>query len=109
MTGMGRDTSMASGAVVVRGSGQAARPVVGMLVNYLSDPYTQALLSATPVADPTREQTRIRLEGELPSPLNPPKGCAFNPRCWKSEVRCRESAPVLESEQVHRVACYFPL
>ncbi len=72
-------------------------------------PYTQALLSATPVADPTREQTRIRLEGELPSPLNPPKGCAFNPRCWKSEVRCRESAPVLESEQVHRVACYFPL
>lgn len=72
-------------------------------------PYTQALLSATPIADPTREQARIRLEGELPSPLNPPKGCAFNPRCWKSEAACTETMPVLDSERTHRVACYFPL
>ncbi|MGQ7847784.1 ABC transporter ATP-binding protein [Granulosicoccus sp. 3-233] len=72
-------------------------------------PYTRALLSATPVADPTREQTRIRLEGELPSPLKPPKGCAFNPRCWKAEERCRQSAPELDEQEAHPVACYFPL
>ncbi len=71
-------------------------------------PYTQALLSATPIADPTREQTRIRLKGELPSPLNPPAGCAFNPRCWKAEQRCRVEAPSLSENEEHRVACYFP-
>lgn len=72
-------------------------------------PYTQALLSATPVADPTRVQKRIRLEGELPSPLNPPAGCAFNPRCWKAEDRCRQTAPELTEDETHAVACYFPL
>ncbi len=72
-------------------------------------PYTQALLSATPVADPTREQTRIRLQGELPSPLNPPAGCAFNPRCWRAQDRCRVTAPELSDEGTHIVACYFPL
>lgn len=72
-------------------------------------PYTQALLSATPVADPTREQTRIRLNGELPSPLNPPAGCAFNPRCWKAEERCRVESPSAVVSDQHRVACYFPL
>ncbi|MFK7994939.1 MAG: ABC transporter ATP-binding protein [Granulosicoccus sp.] len=72
-------------------------------------PYTQALLSATPVADPRREQKRIRLEGELPSPLNPPDGCAFNPRCWKSEARCAATTPALEQLDGHKVACYFPL
>ncbi|ASJ70294.1 ABC transporter ATP-binding protein [Granulosicoccus antarcticus] len=72
-------------------------------------PYTRALLSATPVADPTHVQTRIRLEGELPSPLNPPAGCAFNPRCWKAEDKCRQSAPELTEGEAHAVACYFPL
>lgn len=72
-------------------------------------PYTQALLSATPVADPSRVQHRIRLEGELPSPLNPPKGCAFNPRCWRAEDRCRSEAPELAVLNTHKVACYFPL
>ncbi|MFK7860025.1 MAG: ABC transporter ATP-binding protein [Granulosicoccus sp.] len=72
-------------------------------------PYTQALLSATPVADPTREQKRIRLEGELPSPLNPPAGCAFNPRCWKTQERCKTQAPALEQTDGHKVACYFSL
>lgn len=72
-------------------------------------PYTQALLSATPIADPTREQTRIKLKGELPSPLNPPAGCAFNPRCWKTEQRCRDEAPKLADDEQHKVACYFPL
>ena len=72
-------------------------------------PYTQALLSATPVADPTRTQTRIRLQGELPSPLNPPKGCAFNPRCWKAEARCRTEAPSISGEDTQSVACFYPL
>jgi dipeptide transport system ATP-binding protein len=72
-------------------------------------PYTQALLSATPVADPLREKTRIRLEGELPSPLNPPSGCAFNPRCWKAEARCRSELPELSDADSHTVACFFPL
>ena len=72
-------------------------------------PYTQALLSATPVADPVHEKTRIRLTGELPSPLAPPAGCAFNPRCWKAEAQCRAESPPLTQTDSHKVACYFPL
>ncbi|MFK8080170.1 MAG: ABC transporter ATP-binding protein [Granulosicoccus sp.] len=72
-------------------------------------PYTQALLSATPVADPMRARKRIRLEGELPSPLTPPAGCAFHPRCWLSESRCQTQAPELKLTDGHKVACYFPL
>jgi len=73
-------------------------------------PYTRALLSATPVADPSRKQARIRLEGELPSPLAPPPGCAFNPRCWQAEQRCRRQRPELDDEGAsQRVACFFPL
>lgn len=72
-------------------------------------PYTQALLSATPVADPKRQQTRIRLQGEMPSPLSPPTGCAFNPRCWKVQDRCRAERPALTPDSGHRVACHFPL
>ena len=72
-------------------------------------PYTEALLSATPVADPTHVKTRIRLSGELPSPLDPPPGCAFHPRCRKAQARCREERPVLEPATGQRVACHFPL
>jgi len=72
-------------------------------------PYTRALLSATPVADPTHRRTRIRLEGELPSPLAPPPGCAFNPRCWRAEARCRDERPELAALGAQRVACFFPL
>ena len=52
-------------------------------------PYTQALLSATPRLSPELRRQRIKLTGELPSPINPPKGCAFNPRCWKATDKCR--------------------
>jgi dipeptide transport system ATP-binding protein len=81
----------------------------GQIFSSPQHPYTQALLSATPVADPLREKTRIRLEGELPSPLNPPSGCAFNPRCWKAEARCRSELPELSDADSHAVACFFPL
>lgn len=58
-------------------------------------PYTRALLSATPVADPQTKRERIRLEGELPSPLNPPPGCPFHPRCAHAEQRCRRELPTI--------------
>ncbi|MCO8144572.1 dipeptide ABC transporter ATP-binding protein [Rhodovulum tesquicola] len=70
-------------------------------------PYTRALLSATPVADPARRKERIKLTGELPSPLNIPPGCAFAARCWKAEARCRAERPELEGDG-HKVACFFP-
>ena len=72
-------------------------------------PYTAALLSATPIADPARAKNRIRLQGELPSPLKPPPGCPFNPRCWKATDICRGEMPPLEGSETHRFACYHPL
>ncbi len=72
-------------------------------------PYTAALLSATPVADPERAKNRIRLQGELPSPLNPPTGCPFNPRCWRATDVCRQVMPPLEGGETHKFACHHPL
>ncbi|WP_294612758.1 ABC transporter ATP-binding protein [Roseovarius sp.] len=70
-------------------------------------PYTKALLSATPQADPTMHKTRIKLAGELPSPLAIPEGCPFAPRCWKAQDRCRKERPTLTAEP-HSAACFFP-
>ncbi len=67
-------------------------------------PYTKALLSATPVADPGRRRDRIVLQGELPSPFAPPPGCVFNPRCPVVTDRCRVDKPALLGDD-HRVAC----
>ena len=70
-------------------------------------PYTKALLSAIPIPDPTREARRERLllEGDLPSPSNPPSGCPFNTRCPIATDLCREA---LEAKAPgHRVACHF--
>lgn len=71
-------------------------------------PYTKALLSATPVADPLLRKERIRLEGELPSPIDPPAGCAFHPRCWRAGDKCRLVAPEFSTGS-HTYACYFPI
>ena len=74
-------------------------------------PYTQALLSAIPVPDPDIEakRKRIILEGDVPSPVNPPSGCNFHPRCWKAQAICREVIPPLEEKQAnHYAACHFP-
>jgi peptide/nickel transport system ATP-binding protein/oligopeptide transport system ATP-binding protein len=73
-------------------------------------PYTRALLSAVPVPDPRRRQERMALSDELPSPLSPPAGCAFHPRCPYAEDVCRRVTPPLESgRDDHAVACHvFP-
>ena len=65
------------------------------IFNNPQHPYTQALLSATPRLSPELRRQRIKLTGELPSPINPPKGCAFNPRCWKATDKCRNEQPKL--------------
>jgi dipeptide transport system ATP-binding protein len=69
-------------------------------------PYTHALLSATPVADPTAKRPRILLSGEPPSPFSPPPGCAFHPRCRLAFDRCRVEKPPLERKQGRDVACW---
>ncbi len=74
-------------------------------------PYTKALLSAVPIPDPEieRKRERIILQGDLPSPVNPPAGCVFNTRCWKVQDRCRVEVPqVLEISPKHTLACHFP-
>jgi dipeptide transport system ATP-binding protein len=69
-------------------------------------PYTQALLSSTPRIDPTQRREKIKLEGELPSPLNPPTGCAFHARCRNVEPRCTEKQPELINIDGCQVACF---
>ncbi len=75
-------------------------------------PYTRALLSAIPVPDPQRRRLRVLLEGDVPSPIDPPRGCAFHPRCPSAEKgKCDVETPVLEeieSGSRHRVACWNP-
>jgi len=70
-------------------------------------PYTRALLSATPVPDPRRHKERIVLTGELPSPIDPPSGCAFHPRCPHAFDLCRDMAPPTFRTKGVDVACYL--
>ena len=73
-------------------------------------PYTQALLSAVPIPDPTLEETRHRiiLSGEVPSPFNPPSGCNFHPRCFDAIPSCSEEEPALRNlGDEHWVACHL--
>lgn len=74
-------------------------------------PYTQALISAVPIPDPEIEKQKqlILLEGDLPSPLNPPSGCVFRTRCPKADAKCAEQKPTLtQADQDHEVACHYP-
>ena len=82
------------------------------LFAHAQHPYTRALLSAVPTPDPEKRRLRVLVEGDPPSPLDPPKGCAFHPRCPKAKAGvCDVEAPLLVEHDVgsnHRVACHFP-
>jgi oligopeptide transport system ATP-binding protein len=71
-------------------------------------PYTQALISAVPEVNPSNKQQRIILTGDVPSPINPPPGCPFHPRCPVAEARCRTEVPALrELSPGHWAACHL--
>lgn len=75
-------------------------------------PYTHSLLSAMPVPDPAKQRNRgrIMLEGDLPSPINPPSGCVFRTRCFQAEEKCAiDVPPLVEVAPGHQVACHFPI
>jgi len=78
-------------------------------------PYTRALLSAAPAADPesAAARQRIVLTGEVPSPVNPPSGCRFHPRCPRAQDICGQEIPPLEAKagdpHDHLTACHFPV
>jgi peptide/nickel transport system ATP-binding protein len=112
-------------AVVRHISDQVAVMYLGKIVELASrddlyasprHPYTVALLSAVPVPEPTvaaegrkLRRERIRLVGDVPSPLNPPPGCRFHTRCWKAQDVCKTTEPPLaELTPGHKAACHFP-
>ena len=71
-------------------------------------PYTEALVSAVPPADPLIKMERIILEGDVPSPANPPTGCVFHPRCRYAQDICREQEPpVMQIGPEHSARCHF--
>ena len=80
---------------------------VGDVLESPLHPYTQALLSAVPRIEPDSRRAFIRLEGDLPSPSDPPKGCHFHPRCPQAVSQCRETYPVATIHGERQVRCYL--
>ena len=81
---------------------------VDEVFNNPKHPYTQMLLSAVPKNHPAEKSSRLPMIGEPPSPINPPSGCPFHPRCPKAEEGCRVNAPPLKEEGSHRWRCVLP-
>jgi oligopeptide transport system ATP-binding protein len=89
------------GKIIESGPGKA-------VINTPKHPYTQALLSAVPQLDPAAQRARLVLPGEMPSPIHPPPGCPFHPRCPIAEARCRSEPPMLrEVAPGHWASCHF--
>ena len=95
--------------VVVMYLGKVVESAVSkVIINAPKHPYTQALLSAVPVVDPDSKRQRIVLPGDVPSPINPPSGCPFHPRCPVAEARCKTEVPALrEISPAHFAACHL--
>jgi oligopeptide/dipeptide ABC transporter ATP-binding protein len=73
-------------------------------------PYTKALFSAIPKPNPALKHDRIILEGDIPSPMNPPAGCHFHPRCWKVTDECKKNYPeITQQSETHEYKCYNPI
>ncbi len=78
------------------------------IFNNPQHPYTRALMAAIPIADPTKRSEMKLIEGEIPSNVNLPKGCKFNPRCPFATDKCRtEEPPVIETKPRHFVQCHY--
>ncbi len=96
-------------AVMYLGTIVETGPTEAMFVSP-AHPYTDALLSAVPSAEEGRQRDRVILTGEVPSPLAPPSGCRFHPRCPRAQARCSAEIPVLRPiAEARTVACHFPL
>jgi peptide/nickel transport system ATP-binding protein len=81
---------------------------VGEVLDAPRHPYTRALLSAVPMVDRATKRQVIRLQGDLPSPVNPPQGCHFHPRCPEAFARCREGYPdTARFTASHTAACHL--
>jgi len=82
------------------------------LYAHAKHPYTKALLSAIPIPDPTYKKDRVILQGDVPSPINPPSGCFFHPRCPIAQDKCKIDYPLLEdvgsTHGLHLASCHFP-
>jgi peptide/nickel transport system ATP-binding protein/oligopeptide transport system ATP-binding protein len=90
------------GKIVEQGDGAS-------VCGHPSHPYTKALISAVPSFDPAGRAERTTLPGEMPSPLSPPRGCAFHPRCPSRVEICERQEPAMEQQRLgHWVACHRP-
>jgi len=78
------------------------------IYNKPSHPYTKALISSAPKLTGEKGRERIVLEGDVPSPIDPPTGCRFNTRCWKAQDNCRTEEPLLIGTKSHQAACHYP-